>query len=251
MAKTKLKHPIRRVRDSLKQAPKEFGLRKYATANGFAKLLGRSPSHLRNIECGTIDNWEHIASLIEKKTKVSSKWLLTETDPNAPILDINGKVWKPERHMDPLASRLGMPDWRFLLQRNPVAIPEIISRTIKAQIILEMTFGDDESLSSMVSFFENAWIFRNPATEQVLSDVVKKSSDQMLEMAFNANKNDGAHLEQKYGIKLAEADIDDLEKILDGEGYGWANSNLDDIDNLPKGSMLKEARQHYQKKKRV
>ena len=250
MAKAKQKHPIRRIRDALKITPEELNIREYATADGFAKLIGRSPSHLRNVECGSIDNWENLAELIERKTKVSSKWLLSKPKPEAPVLDVEGNPWKAERYLDRLAPKDKMPDWRFLLKRNPGVIPELIAQMIKAQIILEMSFGHENSIANMNSLFHRMETFHNPGLKDVLPRVMDVSSESMLNRAMNPkiglDQKSAEDVAALYGIDFGNATLVQLEKLLDGEGYGWASK----LQHLPDKGLLADARSFYARKYR-
>lgn len=247
MAKTKPKHPIRRVRDLLKDAPEHLDLRRHATASGFAKLIGRSPSHLRNVECGSVENWENIAQQIERRTKVSSKWLLSNPKPGDPVQDVNGEPWMPERHLDRLAPKEGMPDWRYLLEHDPVMIPKLMAHLVEAQIVLEISLGRDGFIASMIDLFARKRTFQNPAMKKVLSDFGDVNRQSSIDKAMASKRPlvslSGNDIKRAYGAKLESAKIEDIVEIVDLQGCGWAKKP----GGLPDNGLLADACVFYDK----
>lgn len=71
-------------------------LRRYATQRGFAELVGRSESLIRNIESGLIECSYKLADAISDATGVSAAWVLGNMDAAQPIPDRNGGNWSPE-----------------------------------------------------------------------------------------------------------------------------------------------------------
>ena len=170
-------HPIRRVRDALKATPEELGLRRYATSAGFAEFLGCSSSYVRNVECEITEKWEKLASMVEKKTGVSSKWLLSNPDPQQPIMSIHNAEWNPAEALDPLGPREGMPDWRMLVRNCSDMLPGIIAKMVEEQLRYDLREGRDRFLTNLVRAFEERGTFRLfeliPAKREIHSIVEK------------------------------------------------------------------------------
>lgn len=152
-------HPIRRVRDALKFTPEELGLRRYATSAGFAEFLGCSSSYVRNVECGITENWVKLAALVEKKTGVSSEWLLSMPGPEQPIMGIRNTEWDPVVSLDPLGRRHGMPDWRMLSRNCPDLLPSIAAKMVEEQLRYDLREGRDHFLVDLVRAFESRRTF--------------------------------------------------------------------------------------------
>ncbi|MEI7908088.1 MAG: hypothetical protein WCK77_00500 [Verrucomicrobiota bacterium] len=248
MAKGKSAHPVRLVRDALKNTPEELKLRQYATAAGFARLLGRSPSLVRNVECGITRRWDALALLIEQKTKVSRQWLLSSPKEGDPIQDVRGKPWVPARYLDPLAPRDNMPDWRFLLHEDPTSIPDLIAKTIRAQLILELSFALENGISNMVSLFFRMGTFANPGLKSVLNDQRNRVENSMGNRVWSRSPDQGKHqdldLEARYGIHLNSLTLEQMERVLQGEGVGWASK----LQHLPEEGILADAAKFYAKR---
>lgn len=137
MRNEKRSHPLRRVREAFNEAPEASGLRKHHTSAGFAKLIGRAASSIRNVESGQTKKWDRLAMRIEDKIGVSAEWLLGQPDPRHPILGIDGKPWAPEKFLDYLGGAAGKLDWRALMSKNP-------DKTVKlATDIVEMKLRND------------------------------------------------------------------------------------------------------------
>lgn len=159
-------------------------LRQYSTSEGFAKLLGCSASWIRNIECEIVTNWNKLAYMIEQKTQVSHKWLLRNPGPDDAIEDIFGMPWKPSRMIDPFGPRVGMPDWRELLDHCPDIIPEIIARMVEEQLRYDLARdhpdhpGRLDFLENIISHFRDKGTFKreefNKAQREVREMVEKR-----------------------------------------------------------------------------
>ena len=175
--KSEPSHPIRRVRDALKTTPEELGLRRHSTSAGFAEFLGCSSSYIRNVECGITENWVKLASLVEKKTGVSSDWLLSNPDPQQPIMVIHNTEWNPTEVLDPLGPREGMPDWRMLVRNCPDMLPGVIAKMVEEQLRYDLREGRDRFLTNLVRAFEESGTFRLseliPAKREIHSIVAK------------------------------------------------------------------------------
>ena len=241
MEKIKLKHPIRRVRDLLKNTPEHLRLRRHATATGFARLIGKSASHLRNVECGSVQNWDNLAHQIERRTKVSSKWLLSNPKPEDPVMDVYGEQWKPERYLDRLAPREGMPDWRYLLEHDPAIIPRLMAHLVESQIVLEISLGHDDFVASMIELFSRNRTFQNPAMKRVLSNFGNLNRESSIDRAMAAARTLAPQkekdIERILRNKLESARIEDLINIVAIEGCGWVPK----IGDLPKNGLLADA----------
>lgn len=223
-------------------------MRQYATAAGFARLLGRSPSLVRNVECGITRRWDGLALLIEQKTKVSKEWLLSSPKEGDLIQDVRGKPWIPARYLDPLAPRDNMPDWRFLLHEDPTSIPDLISKTIRAQLILELSFAVENGISNMISLFSKMGTFTNPGLKSVLSDQRKRVENSMGNRAWSRSSDQGRgqdlDLEARYGVHLKSLTLEQIAKVLEGEGVGWASK----LQHLPEDGILADAGRFYAKR---
>lgn len=246
MAENKPKHPVRRVRDLLKDAPDYLHLEKHATASGFARLIGRSASHIRNVECGSVQNWENLAQQIEKRTKVSSKWLLSNPKPEDPVMDVNDEPWLPERHLDRLAPKEGMPNWRYLLDHDPALIPKLMAHLVEAQIVLEISLGRDGFIASMIDLFAKKRTFQNPAMKKVISDFGEVNCPSSIDKAMASKRHQvslsGYDIKRTHGAKIESAKIEDIVEIVDLQGYGWAK-----IGGLPDNGLIADAGVFYDK----
>jgi hypothetical protein len=155
-------HPIKRIRQSLKTAPEDSGLRQFSSSQGFAAWIGRSASLIRNVECGIMPKWERLAKLIEAKTGVSAKWMLSSPSPTDPIIDVYGKLWLASDWLDPLAGGDGKsPNWRALLKTSPESVQRIVVRMVEAQIRLEMSTGSNDFLVSVITLLQDFHAFDN------------------------------------------------------------------------------------------
>lgn len=137
MRDEKRSHPLRRVREAFHKAPEASGLRKHHTSAGFAKLIGRAASSIRNVESGQTKKWDRLAMRIEDKIGVSADWLLGQPDPRLPILGTDGEPWAPEKFLDYLGGAAGELDWRVLMSKSP-------EKTVKlAASVVEMKLKND------------------------------------------------------------------------------------------------------------
>lgn len=91
MPSPKARHAVERVRTTYRQ----YGRPDVGTAAGFARMLGCSSSLIRNVESGIFPLSEKLAISIEQATGVSAAWLQNNPSGDAPILDVQGKVWTP------------------------------------------------------------------------------------------------------------------------------------------------------------
>lgn len=229
MSKPKRVHPIRRVREALKTTPEEMGLRQYATGTGFAKFLGRSSSLIRNVECGITTNWENLAATIQRKTDVSSKWLLSDPKPDVPILDVHGRQWSPSRALDPLRPRKGMPDWRQLVETCPGVLPGIIAEFVKAELVLELSLGNHRFLENLVTLLHRAYTFENPALEGVVQKASSEWNIARQEALWKIGQRETNSLNQEVGYDLAQLQkegsdrltLEKMQYFLGEEGFGW------------------------------
>lgn len=237
-------HPIRRIREVLKRTPEDLNLRRYSTAAGFAQLLGRSSSLIRNVECGITERWDLLAALIEKRTRVSKDWLLSNPGTNDPVLDVNGRVWEPGSHLDPLAPFGGMPDWRQLIQLYPSLVPEFVSAAIRAQLIWELSLGIETSLANMVAVFRRMRTYENPGIQALVNEQKCGIGDRILEKVWAQRKGTRVlrtELEARWNIELSSISSKEAERILAEQGFGWVLR----LDQLPDKGPIPELLHFY------
>lgn len=224
MAKSPKKHPVRRVRDVLKHSPKELGLWRHATAAGFSELIGRSLSYIRNVECGSVSQWDKLAERIEEKTKVSRKWLLSNPSPDEPVLDCYGHVWNPTRYLDDLAPPFGMPDWRKLFNNAPSEVTRIMTGHLSKMLIWDLSFGFTQVMADINQLFVKNNAHQSPALKEA-----SETDEQLIGAAFlkGVYKNhadgpiDSKELEARLNLDLTKLTVEDAATILNEEGVGW------------------------------
>ena len=185
MTTTESIHPIKRIREALKAAPAESGLRQFSTSPGFAGLIGRSPGLIRNVECGARPSWARLAKLIEATTGVSSKWMLSSPSATDPIIDVKGQPWSASEHLDPLSAWGASPDWRTLLKFSPDEAVRLVVGIVETQLKSDIAKGSTDSFASVVSLLRKCGSFENPeilgrvvefciqGTQTILAQVVK------------------------------------------------------------------------------
>ena len=177
MPTSKPVHPIKRIRQALKATPAESGLRQFSSSQGFAGWIGRSASLVRNVECGIAPKWDRLAKLIEAKTGVSSKWMLSTPSATEPIIDVKGKPWIASERLDPLAGGDGKtPNWRSLLKTSPESVERLVIRMVKTQVRMEMSKGTTDFLVSMITLLQNSHAFENPYFLKILAEAFEKET---------------------------------------------------------------------------
>lgn len=224
MSKNKNPHPVRRVREMLKNLPEEFDLEGYSTAAGFAELLECSASWVRNVECRATENWVSLAKRIEKKTNVSAEWLMSNPAPDEPILDKSGKVWNPIDNLDRLAASDGMPNWRKLKQDAPAAIPDLMSDDLRAMLIWELSISVDDTLAALIANCKQLKTYKFSALAEM-----RDSHQQVIGKAFSSQVYAGrkktrvsfVDLESQFGVDLNRLSTKDAARILEHHGVGW------------------------------
>lgn len=232
MKKNREPHPVRRVRDILKNTPKEYKLRQYGTAAGFAELMECSTSWIRNVECRATENWVSLAKKIEKKINISADWLLTNPAPDKPVLDRSGGIWNPIEQLDPLAASNGMPNWRKLHQDAPSVIPDLVSDDLRVMLIWELSIGCDETLSTLIAICKQLRSYKFSAVS-----AMRKSHEQMIGKAFASRvlvNHKGAKvlagdLESRLKVNLLKLSTDEAARVLEDQGAGWILR----LDKLP------------------
>ncbi len=244
MASKKDLHPIRRVRDAFKDAPPELDLKKYSTAEGFAKFLGRSTSYIRNVECGLIKRWDQLASLVQRKTRVSRQWLLSNPSLNDPILDVDGNKWEAGFQLDPLAPHGNMPDWRQLIQFSPASIPSFIAESIKFQLIWELSLGVDNGLARIIGSMRRLNTYESPALVQVVDHQKCEVRDRVSEKIWARRKESRvlrSDIENRFGVDLNSINTEVVEMILQDQGFGWIRR----LDNAPETGLISKMKKFY------
>lgn len=233
MKKNGNNHPIKRVRQALKKSPERFGLRRYSTSQGFAELIGRSPSAIRNIECGFSKNWVKTAELIEGKIGVSAEWLLGDPNPEEPILGRDRLLWRPEVYLDPLDKRHGSVNWRRLLDRFPDSLPELVGKFVERALLVELSLGYSELLIRIVTSMDECRVFQNPA----LVDEFGQITDEWSKKAFAQNQEELAALPPGFEVTRSE----NCREMLKSHPSGW----FKELDADSKSEWLAEADEHY------
>jgi hypothetical protein len=237
-------HPIRRVRDAFKDTPLELDLRKYSTAEGFAKFLGRSTSFIRNVECGVIERWDQLASLVQRKTRVSMQWLLSNPSMDDPILDVDGNKWEAGFQLDPLAPHGNMPDWRQLMQLSPASIPNFIAESIKFQLVWELSLGVDNGLARIIGSMLRLNTYESPALVQLVDHQKCEVRDRVSEKIWARRKESRvlrSDLEARLKIDLNSIQTEVVEMILQDQGFGWIKR----LDSVPKSGLLPQMLKFY------
>ena len=251
MSASKPVHPIRRVRQELKSTPEEMGLREYATSAGFAKFLGRSSSSIRNVECGITTNWRSLAETIQRKTNVSSKWLLSNPGPDEPILDVFNRPWSPSSQLDPLRQIKGAPNWRKLLNACPGVLPRYIAQLVEAQLVLELSLGHHDFLERLVAALNRSHTFENPALE-----MSRHKAFSLITEGMDRQVGGTEHAEYHMDMMLAELrtrgaswlTIETMQDFLNAGDCGWA-AKLAGTD--PEGILEVAKRFHAEKQPKM
>lgn len=239
MKKKRDPHPVRRVRDILRNTPEEYKLQEYGTAAGFAGLMECSTSWIRNVECRATENWVSLAKKIEKKTNISADWLLNNPAPDEPVLDRGGNVWNPIDQLDPLAACDGMPNWRNLRQHAPSVIPDLVSDDLRAMLVWELSLGEDETLSKVIEICKQLRSYKFSALS-----VMRESHEEMIGKAFASrvyvNRKGmrvmAADLESRLNVNLLQLSTNDAARILEDQGVGWILR----LDKLPRTGPIIE-----------
>ena len=172
MPLSKRPHPVKRIRQALEISSERSGLRMFATSRGFASLIDRSVSSVRNVESGSTKKWDRLAKQIEKKTGISAEWMLSKPDPTEPILAIDGKPWNPEEAMDPLAGRDTGWNWNMLLEVSPESVVRLATKMVETRLSLDLlrkndssapvTRGGNDFLRNLVRLIDDSESFRDP-----------------------------------------------------------------------------------------
>ena len=172
MPSAKSLHPVKRIRQELENSSEKSGLRMFATSAGFASLIDRSASSVRNVESGSTKKWDRLAKQIEKKTGVSAEWMLSDPNPARPILAINGKPWNPEEGMDPLAGGDTGWNWNMLLEVSPESVVRLATKMVEVRLSLDLlrendssapvTRGGNDFLRNLVRLIDESESFRDP-----------------------------------------------------------------------------------------
>ncbi len=244
MPTKKVLHPIRRVRDAFKNAPLELDLSKYSTAEGFAKFLGRSTSFVRNVECGVIERWDQLATLVQRKTRVSKEWLLSKPSMNDPILDVDGNKWEAGFQLDPLAPHGNMPDWRQLIQLSPGSIPDFVAESIKFQLTWELSLGVDKGLAYIIGSMRRMNTYESPGLVQLVNHQKCEVRDRVSEKIWARRKDSRvlrSDLEKRFKVDLNYIKTEVAERILQDEGFKWIRR----LDNVPKVGLIPEMLKFY------
>jgi hypothetical protein len=240
-------HPIRRIREALRSTPDELGLSKYGSAAGFAELIGRSPSLIRNVESGFTPKWGALAELIERKIQVSREWMLSNPPSNQAIQHVNGGAWDPRRHLDPLAAKEKMPDWREYMRLKPAEIPRLIADLVHGALVWEISKGSDHELRRTVSRISHGGYYHNPGMQELVERQTQQIAKGVMERLFDS-RTEGpimrSELECQLGIDLDTITIEQAERVLEAYGIGW----IDRLDSIPERGPLSKISKFYRVK---
>lgn len=244
MPTKKVLHPIRRVRDAFKNTPLELDLKKYSTAEGFAKYLGRSTSFIRNVECGVIGSWDQLAGLVQRKTRVSRQWLLSNPNMDDPILAVDGNKWDAGFHLDHLSPHGNMPDWRQLIHLSPSSIPNFVAESIKLQLIWELSLGVEKGLAHIIGSMHRMNTYESPALVQMVNYQKCEVRDKISEKIWERRKQVRvlrSDIEKRHNADLDSIKSEMVEKILQDQGFGW----IVRLDILPEKGPISEFLKFY------
>jgi transcriptional regulator with XRE-family HTH domain len=237
-------HPIRRIREALRNTPDELGLSKYGSAAGFAELIGRSPSLIRNVESGFTPKWGALAELIERKIKVSRDWMLSNPPSNQAIQHVNGGPWDPRKHLDPLAAKEKMPDWREYMRLQPAAIPRLIADLVHGSLVWELSMGWDDEIRKIVSRISNGGYYHNPGMQELVERQTQQIAQSVMERLWES-RSEGPiirhELERHLGVDLDTITIEQAERVLEAYGTGWIHR----LDSMPERGPLSKLSKFY------
>lgn len=144
-------HPLRKLRRELAQSGVPH-LKKFGTQKGFADLVGRSESLIRNVESGIIECSTSLAALISEKTGVSGDWLLGK-DPADEIRSADGSRWSPTcipRQIEPVSFKQAV--WNNLIfdaDARSVGIADLLGEMTKIAIDLSRKRRSDSFLKGL------------------------------------------------------------------------------------------------------
>lgn len=143
--------PLRKLRRELAQSGVPH-LKKFGTQKGFAELVGRSESLIRNVESGIIECSAGLAALISERTGVSRDWLLGK-DPADEIRSADGSRWSPTcfpQQIEPVSSK--QVAWNNLIfdaDARSVGIAELLGEMTKIAIDLSRKRRSDSFLKGL------------------------------------------------------------------------------------------------------
>lgn len=185
MPEASQKHPIRRIREAFKSASEASGLRQYRSSEGFAELVGRSSSTIRNVECGFTKKWDRLAKQIESMTGVSADWQLGNPHPFDPILGVDGEAWNPEQHLDYLGGN--EINWRVLLMTSPNGAAKLASKIVEIKIVKDLGVKkragggqDTEFLTELAKLFDKYGCLRDDDVGKLVAETLCNDLDQIV-----------------------------------------------------------------------
>ena len=187
---TNQSHPIRRIREAFKYTPEAWGLREFQTSAGFAELVGRAPSSIRNVECGQTKKWDRLAKQIERITGVSAAWMLGNPKLSDPILDVDGKPWDPAKHLDYLGGAGSNIDWRLLIMACPRGVVRLATRFVEMKLTKDF-LGDEGSkgnpstdfLSDLTKLLEqHQFVLDKPLADLVMESLIDEANQDLVDL---------------------------------------------------------------------
>lgn len=147
MSQAEYTHQLQQIRNELGLLPKESNAHKLSKVRDFSLWIGCSESLIRNVEKGVAKLSPKMASVIERKTGVSKKWMLDPDAAGTAILDHAGRVWSAKR-LDPFCY---LPNLYPLLISCPTLLPSIIARLLEAQMLNELHQGRVSMVISLIN----------------------------------------------------------------------------------------------------
>lgn len=195
-------HPVKRIRQALEISPEKSGLRIFATSKGFASLIDRSVSSVRNVESGSTKKWDRLANQIEMKTGVSAEWMLSNPDPTKPILGVDGKPWRPENAMDPLEGNNTGWNWNMLLDINPESVVRLATKMVETRLTLDLlrrndasshvTRGGSDFLRRLIGLIDDSESFQDPDFVKEVTSLSIREGPLLLEKLVRSGPRGGS-----------------------------------------------------------
>jgi len=151
-------HPVVVLRCRLADDPE---LKTFASQAGFAKLIGRSGSLIRQIESGAMRTSGKLVRAIADRTGVDPAWIsLPEAAMDAPIPARDGGKWEPRMVIDNLRNeeRSGTGEITDWLADDSVAVEILagkIGRKIEAAIKADLAVGEISALTDSILFLRD------------------------------------------------------------------------------------------------
>lgn len=118
-------------------------LERFSTASGFARLLDRSESLIRNVEAGTAKFSDYLADKIEEKTGVSAAWMLGPNARTGEILAVDGSPWNPAEFLDHYVKGGLLANIALVMKVHPELVPALVGKLVEARLMMEGPYEDE------------------------------------------------------------------------------------------------------------